>query len=142
MTEKHQLPYRWPPRIIFNTDGCLVFKYLKRRNPDDVTAMLAPLADTNVDVVSVLVGINDDLCWRGSPHGELWGANMCAQTQDMVPSDLLQMNLAAMVDDGHDVFQLYVDRARQTGLGIYASFRMTTPTETWSTASRMPAVRL
>ena len=27
------LPYRWPPRIIFNTDGCLVFKYLKRRIP-------------------------------------------------------------------------------------------------------------
>ena len=140
MTGKQQLPYRWPPRIIFNTDGCLVFKYLKRRNPDDVTAMLVPLADTSVDVVSVLVGINDDLCWRGSPHGELWGETMgdsarhllpggtSSQTSpvamNMGPSDLLQINLAAMVDDGHDVFQLYVDRARQVGLGIYASFRM------------------
>ena len=118
------LPYRWPPRIIFNTDGCLVFKYLKRRNPDDVTAMMGPLADTAVDVVSVLVGINDDLSWRGSPHGELWGETMASASEGMAPSDLLQKNLAAMVEDGHDVFQLYVDRARQSGLGIYASFRM------------------
>ncbi len=140
MNERQPLTYRWPPRIIFNTDGCLVFKYLKRRNPDDVTAMLVPLADTSVDVVSVLVGINDDLCWRGSPHGELWGENMgsaahhfppggpSSQTSsiamNMVSSDLLQLNLAAMVDDGHDVFQLYLDRARQVGMGIYASFRM------------------
>ena len=118
------LPCRWPPRIIFNTDGCLVFKYLKRRNPDDVTAMMAPLADTAVDAVSVLVGINDDLSWRGSPHGELWGETMAAASEGMAPSDLLQKNLAALVEDGHDVFQLYVDRARQSGLGIYASFRM------------------
>ena len=132
MTGKQQLPYRWPPRIIFNTDGCLVFKYLKRRNPDDVTAIFAPLAETSVDAVSILVGINDDLCWRGSSHGELWGEHMGTPVQNlfpgddstrtssiamnMVPSDLLQMNLAAMVDDGHDVFQLYVERARQTGL--------------------------
>ena len=139
MTENQALSYRWPPRIIFNTDGCLVFKYLKRRNPDDVTAMMVPLADTSVDVVSVLIGINDDLSWRGSPHGELWGENMGGGLEELPaggdpttasagvivsPSDLLQLNLAAMVDDGHDVFQLYVDRARETGLGIYASVRM------------------
>ena len=118
------LPYRWPPRIIFNTDGCLVFKYLKRRNPDDVTAMMVPLADTAVDVVSVLVGINDDLSWRGSPHGELWGETMGVPAEGMAPSDLLQKNLAALVEDGHDVFQLYIDRARRSGLGIFASFRM------------------
>ena len=140
MASRKPLPYRWPPRIIFNTDGCLVFKYLKRRNPGDVTDMLVPLADTGVDVVAVLVGINDDLCWRGSPHGELWGETMgdsarsllsggtsgqaSPAAMNMTPSDLLQVNLAAMVEDGHDVFQLYVDRARQVGLGIYASFRM------------------
>ena len=122
--DRQPLPYRWPPRIIFNTDGCLVFKYLKRRNPGDVTAMMAPLADTAVDVVSVLVGINDDLSWRGSPHGELWGETMGAPSEPMSSCDLLQKNLAALVEDGQDVFQLYVDRARQSGLGIYASFRM------------------
>ena len=133
------LPYRWPPRIFFNTDGCLVFKYLCRRDPGDLTEMMVPLADTSVDVVCVLVGINDDLSWRGSTHGELWGETMGGDIRDILPgggasappasvdirpSDLLQMNLRAMVDDGHDVFQLYVDRARQLGLGIYASFRM------------------
>jgi hypothetical protein len=135
-----ELRYRWPPRIIFNTDGCLVFKYLCRRNPDDVTEMMVPLADTCVDVVSVLVGVNDDLSWRGSPHGELWGETMGNDIAQVLPggdlsaspaadaiigsSDVLQMNLKAMVDDGHDVFQLFVDRARQVGLGIFASFRM------------------
>ena len=134
-----QLPYRWPPRIFFNTDGCLVFKYLCRRNADDVTEMMVPLADTCVDVVCALVGINDDLSWRGSPHGELWGESMGMDIGEVLPDgdssplpslsevrpqDLLQMNMRTIVDDGHDVFQLYVDRARQTGLGIYASFRM------------------
>ena len=132
--------YNWPPRIIFNTDGCLVFKYLARRNPDDVTEMLVSLGDTCVDVVSMLVGVNDDLSWRGSEFGELWGENMGSDVNEVLPngdlnasppadanigsSDLLQMNLKAMVDDGHDVFQLFVDRAREVGLGIFASFRM------------------
>ena len=49
------------------------FKYLFRRNPGDVTEMIDQLAGTGVDVLTVLVGINDDLSWRGSPHGELWG---------------------------------------------------------------------
>ena len=132
--------YRWPPRIVFNTDGCLVFKYLCRRNPADVTEMMVPLGDTCVDVVSVLVGVNDDVSWRGSAHGELWGETMGNDIGKVLPdgdlngspaadaiigsSDLLQMNLKAMVDDGHDVFQLFVDRAREVGLGIFASFRM------------------
>ena len=131
--------YRWPPRILFNTDGCHAFKYLRRRNPDDVTELMAPLAGTGVDVVCALVGVNDDLSWRGSPYGEVWGDTMGASIDDLVgadgamrssvalniePSDLLQMGLRALIDDGHDVLQLYVDRARALGQGIYASFRM------------------
>ena len=134
-----RLPYRWPPRIFFNTDGCLAFKYLCRREPGDVTEMMVPLADTAVDVICAMAGINDDLSWRGSAHAELWGETMGADIRDVLPdgdfgppragpevrqSDLLQMSLKAMVDDGHDVFQLYVDRAREVGLGIYAAFRM------------------
>ena len=129
--------YRWPPRIIFNTDGCMVFKYLKRRRADDVTEALETLAGTSVDVVSVNVGINDGLSWRGSAYGELWGQDDIGWYPDsgaelpsgegVIPgasSELLQNNLAALVDDGHDVMQLYIDRARRVGLGIYASFRM------------------
>ena len=133
------LPYRWPPRILFNTDGCHAFKYLRRRNPDDVTEVMVPLAGAGVDVVCALVGVNDDLSWRGSPYGEVWGDTLGASIDDLVaadgtvrssvalniePSDLLQMGLRAMIDDGHDVLQLYVDRARALGQGIYASFRM------------------
>ena len=62
--------YNWPPRILFNTDGCLAFKYLCRRNPDDVTEMIDQLAGTGVDVLTVVVGINDDL-W-----GKTWGADI------------------------------------------------------------------
>lgn len=136
--------YNWPPRILFNTDGCLAFKYLFRRNPGDVTEMIDQLAGTGVDVLTVLVGINDDLSWRGSPHGELWGECWGADIREVLPagddgrpvpgvmpsgdeirpSDLLQMNLQAMVDDGHDVFGLYLERARAAGMGVYAAFRM------------------
>ena len=121
-----------------------MFKYLCRRQPQDVTEMIDALAGTGVDVLSVLVGINDDLSWRGSKFGELWGETWGADIrqllpegddgvpmegqmpsgEEMQPSDLLQMNLRAMVDDGHDVFQLYLDRARRAGMGVFASFRM------------------
>ncbi len=69
------MPPRWPPRIIFGTEGNLVLKYLKRRNPEDVTELFEALAGS-VDAVSVHVGLSDEVSWRGSPHAELWGDNM------------------------------------------------------------------
>ena len=131
--------YRWPPRILCNLDGCHAFKYLRRRDPRDVTEVMAPLAENGVDVICELVGINDDLSWRGSPYGEVWGDTMGSSIEDLVtengdlkasiaaniePSELLQMGMRAMVDDGHDVYQAYVDRARELEIGIFASFRM------------------
>ncbi len=138
MSANDQL-YRWPPRILMNFDGCQAFKYLRRRHPEDVTEVMIPLADTGVDVICALVGVDDDLSWRGSPYGEVWGDTLGYSIDDLLtengeprsaaalnlePNDLLQMGLRAMVDDGHDVYQLYVDRARELGLGIFASFRM------------------
>ncbi len=138
MTEQ-SLPYHWPPRILFNTDGCHAFKYLRRRDPGDVTEFMVPLAGTGVDVVCALVGVNDDLSWRGSDYGEVWGDTWGESIDNLVtedgnlrssigihiePSDLLQMGMRAMIDDGHDLYQQYVDRARELGMGIYASFRM------------------
>jgi hypothetical protein len=132
-------PYRWPPRVLFNLDGCHAFKYLRRRDPRDVTEVMEPLAGTGVDVICALVGVNDDLSWRGSPYGEVWGETIGSSIEDLIaedgshrssialqlePSDLLQMGMRAIIDDGHDAYQLYVDRARELGLGIFASFRM------------------
>ena len=134
MSPNDQL-YRWPPRILMNFDGCQAFKYLRRRHPEDVTELMIPLADTGVDVICALVGVDDDLSWRGSPYGELWGDTLGYSIDDLLtesgeprskaalnlePNDLLQMALRAMVDDGHDVYQLYVDRARELSLGIFA----------------------
>ena len=131
---------KWPPRAIFGTEGNLALKYLKRRNPEDVTEVFEALTATSVDAVAVHVGLSDEVSWRGSPHAELWGDNMAddcgklfsdgdatvasALSTNSTGADLLQMCLAAMIDDGHDVFQLYIDRARQTDLGIYAFYRM------------------
>ena len=36
----------------------------------------------------------------------------------------LHANLAAIVDDGHDLMKVYLDRARELELGMFASFRM------------------
>ena len=98
--------------------------------------ILDALQGTAVDIVTVLVGIDDDLSWRGSPHGQLWGDNIedwnpdedatAASVGGMSMSDVerLHRNLAAVVDDGHDLLKIYIDRARELELGMFASFRM------------------
>ena len=46
--------YRWPPRVIYNTDGNGVFNYLPNRCPEKLTGIMEALKDTSVDVISVL----------------------------------------------------------------------------------------
>ena len=126
----------WPPRIIYNTDGNWVFNYLKNRDPKDLTVILDALQGTAVDIVTVLVGIDDDLSWRGSDHGQMWGDNIknwdpdgdearpSVGGMDMSAVQRLHQNLAAVTDDGHDLLKIYIDRAQEVQLGIFASFRM------------------
>ncbi len=126
----------WPPRVIYNTDGNWVFNYLPKRNTGDLTAILDALQDTAVDIVSVLIGIDDDLSWRGSDHGQLWGdntedwnpdgkeSNDSVGGMDMSDVERLHRNMAAIIEDGHDLLKIYIDRARDLKLGIFASFRM------------------
>lgn len=126
----------WPPRIIYNTDGNWAFNYLTNRDTKDLTVILDALRGTAVDIVTVLVGIDDDLSWRGSPHGQLWGDNIedwnpdgdtavaSVGGMDMSDVERLHRNLAAVVDDGHDLLKIYIDRARELELGMFASFRM------------------
>ena len=57
---------RKPPRLIFNTDGHWIINYQDRWEPEDITKMMPTLVDTGVEALSVRVGIDDDLSWRGS----------------------------------------------------------------------------
>jgi len=125
-----------PPLVIFNTDGNWVFNYLPGRNGDDVTRMLEQLAEAGVGGLSVLVGIDDDLSWRGSGHGQLWGDNVENWDPDGDPSrpsfggsDMsgvanLHQCLAAIIEDGHELMNIYIDGARKHGVAAYGSFRM------------------
>jgi hypothetical protein len=79
---------KWPPRLIFNTDGHWIINYQDRWDPEDITRMMPELADAGVDALSVLVGIDDDLSWRGSPHGQLWGDNIQEWNPDPLPADI------------------------------------------------------
>ena len=56
-----------PPRLIFNTDGHWIINYQDRWEPEDITKMMPTLVNAGVDALSVLVGIDDDLSWRGVP---------------------------------------------------------------------------
>ncbi len=126
----------WPPKIIYNTDGAWAFNYLHRRDPKDLLIVLDALEGKGVDVVSVLVGIDDDLSWRGSSHGSMWGENVQNWDPDkdttrdsvggmkMSDVELLHQNLAAIQDDGHDLMKILVERAHELKMGIFASFRM------------------
>lgn len=128
--------YRWPPRVIYNTDGNWVFNYLPNRCPEKLTGIMEALKDTSVDVISVLVGIDDDLSWRGSPYGELFGDATSIWAADGDPNkaavggltigavQLLHQNLVAVIEDGHDLMQIYVKHGHQMGKGMYAAFRM------------------
>ena len=132
------------PRIIYNTDGGLVFNYLPDRKPEEITKLLPMLAEAGVDGFAVLVGIDDDLAWRGSRHAQMWGDNITCWDPDapgttprtnppqreqgefrkMTGHQLLHANLVAVIEDGHDLMQLYVDRAHQHEMTILAGFRM------------------
>ena len=113
-----------PPRVFFNTDGNWAFNYLTNRDTKALTVILDALQGTGADIVTVLVGIDDDLSWRGSKYGELWGDatknwdpdndNTRDSVGGMAMSDVerLHANLAAIVDDGHDLMKVYLDRAR------------------------------
>ena len=136
VTESLKAIPNWPPRVFFNTDGNWAFNYLTNRDTKDLTVILDALQGTGVDIVTVLVGIDDDLSWRGSKYGELWGDatknwdpdddNTRDSVGGMAMSDVerLHANLAAIVDDGHDLMKVYLDRARELELGMFASFRM------------------
>ncbi len=142
----------WPPRLMFNSDGNWVNNYQERHDPSDLTRMIGPLRDAGVDLLSVLIGIDDDLSWRGSPHGQLWCDNVTEWDVDGVPTDIhgnpiqegavhihgratanrkatnaheeLFNTIASVIDDGHDLMQIYVDGAREHGLPVFASMRM------------------
>ena len=77
-----------PPRLIFNTDGHWIINYQDRWEPGDITKMMPTLVNAGVDALSVLVGIDDDLSWRGSPHGQLWGDNIEDWNPDPLPTDI------------------------------------------------------
>ena len=79
---------QWPPKLIFNTDGHWIINYQDRWQTEDIVKMMPMLVEAGVDVLSVLVGIDDDLSWRGSAHGQLWGDNITEWNPDPAPSDI------------------------------------------------------
>ena len=137
---------------MFNTDGNWVNNYQERHEPADLTRMIGPLRDAGVDLLSVLIGIDDDLAWRGSPHGQLWCDNVTEWDVDGVPTDIhgnpiqegavhihgrttvnrqatnaheeVFNTVLSVIEDGHDLMQIYVDGAREHGLPVFASMRM------------------
>ncbi|MAE59816.1 MAG: hypothetical protein CMJ49_00510 [Planctomycetaceae bacterium] len=82
------MPGNWPPKLIFNTDGHWIINYQDRWEPDDITKIMPDLVRGGVDALSVLIGIDDDVSWRGSPHAQLWGDNVTDWSPDPVATDI------------------------------------------------------
>ena len=78
----------WPPQLIFNTDGHWVINYQDRWAVEDIVKMIPVLADCGVDALTALVGIDDDLSWRGSRYAQLWGDNVADWNPDPMTSDI------------------------------------------------------
>ena len=58
----------WPLKLIFNTDGHWIIKDQERWEVEDIVKMIPALADCDIDAPTTLVGIDDDLPWRGSHY--------------------------------------------------------------------------
>ncbi len=146
-------PAAWPPRLLLNTDGNWINNYQERREPADITRLAGPLRAAGVDMLCALIGIDDDLSWRGSPHGQLWCDNVTEWNVDGVPTDIhghpiregggvhihgrpaanqqatnahqeLYNTIVSVIEDGHDLLQVYIDGARAHGMGVVGSMRM------------------
>jgi len=131
------------PRLIFNTDGNWVLHYLPDRRPDDVTRQLDDLVPAGVDALAALIGIDDDVAWRGSPHSAMWGGDTECWDPDpdvdadgnpirkMSPGgfDLSRLEelyncMDAVIEDGRELMQIYIDGCRRHDIAALASIRM------------------
>ena len=126
-----------PPRLIFNTDGNWILNYLPARRPDDITRQIDELVDAGVEALAVLAGIDDAPSWRGGPsdmwgdHVEVWNPDPRKKGEDQsVPSKAadylkhLHDCMEAVIDDGRELMQIYIDACRRRGIAAYCSFRM------------------
>ena len=131
------------PRLIFNTDGNWMLFYLPGRNPDDVTHQLDELVPAGVDALAGLIGIDDDVVWRGSPHSAMWGDDtevwdpdpdvdadgkpvrkMTAGGFELNRLEQLYNCMDAVIVDGRELMQVYIDGCRRHGIAAIASMRM------------------
>lgn len=129
-------PANWPPRVIFNSDGNWLYRYLKNHDPADVTGALPVLREAGMDALSILIGVDDGPAWLDSKFARPWGEDCPDWDPDGDPSahsvgggtmaDVAVINktIHEIVEDGHDLMKLYIESARKHGAGIFASFRM------------------
>ena len=131
------------PRLIFNTDGNWMLFFLPDRNPGDVTHQLEALVPAGVDALAGLIGIDDDVVWRGSPHSAMWGDDtevwdpdpdvdaegnpvrkMTAGGFELSRLEQLYNCMDAVIADGRELMQIYIDGCRRHGIAAIASMRM------------------
>ena len=58
----------WPIKLIFNTDGYWIINYQECWEVKDIVKMIPVLANCDIDPPTTLIGIYDDLSWRGSHY--------------------------------------------------------------------------
>ena len=131
------------PRLIFNTDGNWMLHYLPGRNSDDVVEQLNSLVPAGVDALAGLIGIDDDIVWRGSSHAAMWGDDtqiwdpdpdfdndgnpirkMTAGGFELSRLEELYNCMDAVIEDGRDLMEIYIRGCRKHDITAIASMRM------------------
>jgi hypothetical protein len=131
------------PHLIFNTDGNWMLFYLPDRNPEDITYQLDTLVPAGVDGLAALIGIDDDIVWRGSPHAAMWGDD--TEVWDPDPDvdadgnpirkktaggfelsrlENLYNCMDTVIGDGRDLMEVYIEGCRKHNIAAIASMRM------------------
>lgn len=137
MGVKTHKSYQWPPRVIFNTDLKSLWAYQESRRIEDAVRSLVDVDGTSVDAFTAVAAIaGDGLTWRGSPNGHLWGDNVENWDPDRDPSmpavggmsmrklEMLYRTLVLLLEDGHELLRLYLNKGRELNRAVLASFRL------------------
>ncbi len=116
------------PRIIFNCDGdsTTLSHFKPPITPEQLCRTLDELKGTQVDVFVQCMNRGDDTFSHRTKVGEIYGRNVTEWNEGAIRKGMKRIaeNTWALLDAGHDPFEILAKRARELGMQFWVSMRM------------------
>jgi len=118
------------PRIFFNSDGGILFKFEPPMTAEQACAILDPLKDTQADAfLPCINGYGDDQMVYPTRVAEVYGLS-CLEGHTIADDKIGRLyrmsagNVSALMAAGHDPLRLWERRCRELGKEFWPSLRM------------------